>query len=320
MAYVKTYLKREIVIDSIVTIHYFEYTSDFIFHGESHDFWEFLYVDQGSVSVTAGDNQVLLNSGDIIFHKPNEFHAFKSAGKSSLNLVACSFVSFSPAIQFFANKSFTLDEKERNLISLIINEARQTFRTPMHIPFVEQVLLKSETPFASQQLILLYMELFLITCRRIHSASSTHKSIPKQQLTAGSHNARETLFNQIVSYMETHICDQLTVQSICDAFSISRSTLHTVFYDRKGCGPMEYFNEMKIDKAKELIRNGIMNFTEIAYFLSFSSLPYFSKRFKKATGMSPLEYASSVKGMADALRKSAPAQETSSGKYRLPNT
>lgn len=33
MAYVKTYLKREIVIDSIVTIHYFEYTSDFIFHG-----------------------------------------------------------------------------------------------------------------------------------------------------------------------------------------------------------------------------------------------------------------------------------------------
>lgn len=47
MAYVKTYLKREIVIDSIVTIHYFEYTSDFIFHGESHDFWEFLYVDRG---------------------------------------------------------------------------------------------------------------------------------------------------------------------------------------------------------------------------------------------------------------------------------
>ncbi len=72
---------------------------------------------------------------------------------------------------------------------------------------------------------------------------------------------------------------------------------------------MEYFNNMKIEKAKELIRNGIMNFTEIAYFLSYSSLPYFSKRFKKTTGMSPLEYASSVKGMADAFRKAALAQE-----------
>ena len=49
MTYIKTTLKREIAIDSIITIHYFEYMKDFVFHGESHDFWEFLYVDQGSV-------------------------------------------------------------------------------------------------------------------------------------------------------------------------------------------------------------------------------------------------------------------------------
>ncbi len=301
MAYVKTYLKREIVIDSIITIHYFEYTKDFVFHGESHDFWEFLYVDGGSVLVTAGDQEVLLNAGDIIFHKPNEFHAFKSTGKSSLNLVACSFVTYSPAIQFFANKFFTLNEKERNIISLIISEAKQTFRTPMHIPFVEQVLFKPETPFASQQLILLYIELFLIVCRRFHSANASHKNVPKQ-LTVGNHNTKKELFNQITSYMHTHICEQLTVQNICDAFSISRSTLHTVFYDRKGCGPMDFFNHLKIEKSKELIRNGTMNFTEIAYFLSYSSLPYFSKRFKKTTGMSPQEYASSVKGIVEAFQ------------------
>ncbi|HBA63143.1 MAG TPA: AraC family transcriptional regulator, partial [Lachnospiraceae bacterium] len=41
------------------------------------------------------------------------------------------------------------------------------------------------------------------------------------------------------------------------------------------------FNNMKIDRAKELIREGNMNFTEIAHFLSYSSLQYFSKQFKK---------------------------------------
>lgn len=46
MTYVKTHLKREIVINSIITIHYFEYIRDFIFHGEAHDFWEFAYVDK----------------------------------------------------------------------------------------------------------------------------------------------------------------------------------------------------------------------------------------------------------------------------------
>ena len=61
---------------------------------------------------------------------------------------------------------------------------------------------------------------------------------------------------------------------------------------------------MKIDRAKDIIRDGNMNLTEIAYYLSYSSLPYFSKQFKKETGMSPLQYSNSVKGITEALRKS----------------
>lgn len=80
MTYIKTKLKKDIVVDSIITIHYFEYMKDFVFHGESHDFWEFLYVDKGSVLVRAGDDQFRLDTGDIIFHEPNEFHAIRSVG------------------------------------------------------------------------------------------------------------------------------------------------------------------------------------------------------------------------------------------------
>ena len=80
MTYVRTPLKREIVIDSIITIHYFEYMKDFVFHGESHDFWELLYVDKGSVQVRSGEDRIHLDTGDIIFHEPNEFHAIRSVG------------------------------------------------------------------------------------------------------------------------------------------------------------------------------------------------------------------------------------------------
>ena len=65
---------------------------------------------------------------------------------------------------------------------------------------------------------------------------------------------------------------------------------------------IDYFNQMKIQRAKDIICDGSMNLTEIAYFLSYSSLPYFSKQFRIATGMSPSAYASSVKGITDALR------------------
>ena len=38
MTYVKTTLQHSIDIDAIITLHYFEYMKDFVFHGESHDF------------------------------------------------------------------------------------------------------------------------------------------------------------------------------------------------------------------------------------------------------------------------------------------
>ena len=68
MTYVKTQLKREITIPAIVTIHYFEYMKDFAFKGESHDFWEFLYVDKGNILVRAGDRELQMGAGDIVFH------------------------------------------------------------------------------------------------------------------------------------------------------------------------------------------------------------------------------------------------------------
>ena len=52
MSYEKNELKECISIDCLYTIHYFEYTSKFYFSGESHDFWEFIFVDKGSVDIS----------------------------------------------------------------------------------------------------------------------------------------------------------------------------------------------------------------------------------------------------------------------------
>ena len=57
---------------------------------------------------------------------------------------------------------------------------------------------------------------------------------------------------------------------------------------------MEYFCRLKIEAAKRLIRQGGQNFTEIAHALGFSTIHYFSRRFKAITGMTPSGYASCV--------------------------
>ena len=54
-----------------------------------------------------------------------------------------------------------------------------------------------------------------------------------------------------------------------------------------------------MDLAKQMIRENHYNFTQIADTLGFSSIHYFSRQFKRITGMTPSEYASSIKALSD---------------------
>lgn len=303
MTYVSKKLRRDITVDEIITIHYFEYMKDFYFSGESHDFWEFLYVDKGEVTVQADDMFYQLRAGDIVFHRPNEFHTVAATGNKAPNLVAISFLCHSPAIQFFEKLTCTLTQAERVLISHMITESKHAFLTPLHIPSIEEVELNKSAPFGSQQLILSFLEIFLILLKRDRFEESLNLASTKTNPFMDT-SVNSSRLEQIINYMEFHICEQLTVADICNEFNISRSSLHALFHKEKQCGAIDFFNCMKIDRAREIMRDGSMNFTEIAYFLSYSSLQYFSKQFKKATGMSPLEYSSSIKKISHGVKTS----------------
>lgn len=67
MAYESVYLEKELQIDRIYTIHYFEYRNDFYYAGEKHDFWEFQCVDKGKAEVCAGNDHYILNRGTGYF-------------------------------------------------------------------------------------------------------------------------------------------------------------------------------------------------------------------------------------------------------------
>lgn len=62
------------------------------------------------------------------------------------------------------------------------------------------------------------------------------------------------------------------------------------------------FQQNEDPSAREMMREENCNITEIAARLSYGSVQYFSRQFKKEMGMSPMEYLSSVKGITQALR------------------
>ena len=80
---------------------------------------------------------------------------------------------------------------------------------------------------------------------------------------------------------------------------IGRSQLQKIFQQKTGLGVIEYFSNMKIDAAKQMMRTDLMNFTQIAEKLGYSSIHYFSRQFKKITGMTPSEYVPSIKALSE---------------------
>lgn len=91
MMYKGTLLTDTISIHEVFTIHYFEYMSDFSFAGESHNFWEFVFVDKGEIDIYMESIHARLKKGEVAFHKPNEFHRLQATGSSAPNLVVISF-------------------------------------------------------------------------------------------------------------------------------------------------------------------------------------------------------------------------------------
>jgi len=118
MGYEAIRLQRPLAVDDIVSVHYFEYSSNYYFEGERHDFWEFLYVDKGELDVRAGDVVQHLKKGQIIFHKPGEFHALSANGVVAPNLVVVGFVCHGEAMRFFENRVLSVGDSGRALLAL----------------------------------------------------------------------------------------------------------------------------------------------------------------------------------------------------------
>lgn len=148
-------------------------------------------------------------------------------------------------------------------------------------------------------MILLNLELFLLTLRREREEKADDSK--RFELTEETAHLKSSRLIQVVHYMQEHVQEQIDMNTLCDVFYMSRSTLQHLFHKEFGCGPMEYFSRMKIRRAREMMREENCNITEIAARLSMDRYNIFPDSLKKKWDVSK-EYLSSVKGITQALR------------------
>lgn len=94
----------------------------------------------------------------------------------------------------------------------------------------------------------------------------------------------------VKKYIVEHIEEKLTLNNVAEVFNISPNYLSILFSKHNDVGFSDYINQSKIEAAKKMLVDGDYKIYEVSDILGFESAFYFSRVFKKITGLSPRDY------------------------------
>lgn len=248
-------------ISQIIGCYYNIKKTDEHFKDEEHSFYELIYVDQGYLESRIDDTCFPLHSGDLVIYSPHQQHIQKVNNKKCAYLT----IVFNMHIcddSKLLNRVFHLNDDLRDLLDKLS-------------------LTSNKQNIYDKTLMLCYLQELIIHLLRDSQTENKTLNTMKYQ---------DDLFKQIIKYIDDNITSPLTVEDVTQKFSISRSTLQTLFKTHTNKTPKHYITVLKLNLSKKLLLENKYTVTEIAYMLGFSSIHYFSRAFKQQFNLTPSEY------------------------------
>ena len=284
-------LESDFSVSGVYTLFYMEMSKDFSYGGESHDFWEMVYIDKGEMICTAGQKKFMLKSGELAFHRPGEYHNLSGDGRVDSNISIITFDIGLGDCEFYGGKIFRLDNEEKSLLSMLFEEGLSSLeKEDENDPLTHTMRLRANAPLGYGQMIKNLLEIFLIKLRR-NKDILTNES--RRRYKVDGVNVPEWI-KDLVDYLGERINCKIKVSELAAHFGVSESLLKKEFARYYGGGVVNYFHKRKAEEAKCLIREGRKSFSEIADSLGFDNSQYFTKFFKTMTRMTPTEYRKSI--------------------------
>lgn len=280
MEYQKLSLATILNVSRIVTLYYFDFSPEYVSKGDVHDFWELVYVDKGEVMIHADDRSAVLKQGDIVFHQPNEYHDIQSSGNGGSSVFIITFDCRSSAMKYFQRRIMTVPKHLRHCIKDLIDECALNFRI-----FKYPLETLPDAPIGGRQMIRIHLEAFLLRLMREESKGALSQSLPLVVEENEDH-----LVRALSAYLEERLYSRVTLGELCEHFHFGKSHLCKLYREETGKTILQSFLEMKLIEAKRMLQEERMTVSEIADRLAFESPQYFSRMFKRYTGMTPIAF------------------------------
>lgn len=143
------------------------------------------------------------------------------------------------------------------------------------------------------------MELFNVSVfSGLHEAFNQMQEVVRKTFEVHARNRteqQENLVSQIKSYIQRHLNGDTSITTIADRFHFGREHIMRVFKKEEGVTILQYINDLKEQRAKELLSQSDMSVKEIAEVLGFNGSIQFNRFFRSKVGQSPQVYRDSHK-------------------------
>ncbi len=231
------------------------------------------FVLDGEFIYEIGGKNFLVKAGQMVYIPANTLYNCRLTRKQKLNKY---YIHYTATIQ---NESLfqKLGISNDNYVLTIADRAPVEKMFQKLFYFTDYF--SSTAKLVQQQAVLTEIIAFYI--ERCFTSSST--SVPK---------LREK-FAEIVTYMENHLAEPLTLTDLSNMQLMNSSQLVREFRQAFGLSPMRYFDKLRVEKAEYLLRETDSPVHMIACAIGIVDQAYFSRFFKNHTSMTPTEYRKS---------------------------
>ncbi|MGC4231721.1 MAG: AraC family transcriptional regulator [Niabella sp.] len=208
-----------------------------------------------------------IEKGSVLILFPGQWHTYKPSEKIGWDVFYIGFEG--PIMENICFNGFFSDEAQ--ILQVGFSEILVEL-------FKRAIEIAKEDSFVSQQRL----------------AGIVMNILTESLFLAQKHSSEKENSNEVIerakAIMYENYNEDINLESIAVKLCSSYSKFRKIFKKYTGYSPADYFQEIKIRKAKELLLESQLSIKEICYELNFSSYEYFLTRFKKRTGLSPQKF------------------------------
>ena len=118
----------------------------------------------------------------------------------------------------------------------------------------------------------------------------SHIDIQKAFPLTETNDGQQKYVGEIKKYIQAHYLEPIKISEIADQLNINRSHLYRIFKKEEGVGVEDYIINIRMNHAKILLKDTTLTVSAVSTLVGYKNYATFFKRFKLATGITPLEY------------------------------